>query len=296
VGDIRFSVATPTLNALSKLKRCVGSLRGQEGASYEHLIQDALSTDGTPEWLAGEGDLLVRCERDQGMYDGINRAWARSRGEFLSWLNADEQYLPGTLQKVARFFDRHPSVDVVFGDYIVTDPAGWPVAQRREIPFRRLYVANGFLNAQSCTLFFRRRLYEEGLLFLDARYRYAADKALLLSLSRLGIVIARLREYLALFGIDGTNMSTHAAAESEAEAIRLANGAFRLRILRKCALGARRVERLLSGGYRRCRVRYSYALDAVPSYADFEVEGLGGRYTLSDTCGRLDARRTERRR
>jgi glycosyltransferase involved in cell wall biosynthesis len=291
-GGARFSIATPTRNALDKLRRCVGSVRGQREVPLEHLVQDAESVDGTPAWLAAQSDLAAVSEADAGMYDAINRAWARSGGEYLSWLNSDEQYLPGALAKVQRFFEANPEVDVVFGDYIVVDAYGRPVALRREIPFRKIYVVNGYLNTQSCTIFFRRRLLERGLLQFESGFRYAADKDLMLSLASAGAVIRRMPEYLAVFGIDGTNLSTHPRAELESESIRRANGAFRSRPLRQVALLGRRVEKLVSGSYRTEAVRYRYAIDEVPNYVEFQAAGLKGRYRLSDVEGRAVSART----
>jgi glycosyltransferase involved in cell wall biosynthesis len=287
----RFSIATPTRNSLDKLRRCVGSVRGQHEVSVEHLVQDAQSTDGAPEWLATQAGLPYVSEADAGMYDAINRAWARSKGEFLAWLNSDEQYLPGTLAKVAAYFDAHPEVDMVFGNYIVADIQGRPVALRREIPFRRAYVVNSFLYAQSCTLFFRRRLYEQGKLKLDSRFRYAADKELMLSLVAGGAVIHHIPEYLAVFGIDGSNLSTHPRAREESEEIRLAHGAFKSKALRKLVLVGRRIERLFAGGYRGHDIHYLYATDELPHYTEFKSARLGGRYSLADIEGRADTAR-----
>jgi hypothetical protein len=287
--NIRFSIATPTRNSLAKLKRCVGSVRGQRGVTLEHLVQDAQSSDGTPAWLSEQSGLQDVSEQDAGMYDAINRAWARSSGEFLSWLNSDEQYLPGTLAKVQAFFDEHPEVDVVFGDYIVADLQGRPVALRREIPFRRAYAANSFINTASCTLFFRRRLLDQGFLGLDSKYHYCADKDLILRLAAAGKVLKHIPDYLAIFGIDGTNLSTHPQMEAEAEAIRLANGAFRMGALRQFVLVGRRVERLLRGGYRTESIRYCYAVDETPRYVEYEAADLGGRYSLADIEGRADS-------
>jgi glycosyltransferase involved in cell wall biosynthesis len=284
----RFSIVTPTRNSLEKLKRCVGSVRGQTGARLEHLIQDANSTDGTREWLQCQPDLFAVIEPDGGMYDAINRAWSRSSGELLSWLNADEQYLPGTLAAVHEYFDAHADVDVVFGDYIVTDARGRAVALRREIPFRRIYVVNSFLNLASCTMFFRRRLLDHGLLRLDGGYRYAADMDLVLRLSAAGAVIRRMPQYLALFGIDGTNLSSHLPMAKESEKIRLAHGAFRMQAPRHLVLIGRRVERLLSGGYRKESVAYRYAINEEPSYVEYRASKIGGRYSLSDIEGRAD--------
>ena len=290
MSDLQFSIATPTRNALAKLRRCVGSVRGQAGVSLEHLVQDACSDDGSAAWLRAQAALDPRLQpvsaADAGMYDAINRAWARSSGNVLSWLNADEQYLPGTLQRVQAYLYEHPHVDVLFADYLVADVAGRAVALRREIPLRRFNVVNSFLNTQSCTMFFRRALLDRGALKLDSAYRYAADKELVLRLLDGGARFAHLPEVLAVFGVDGNNLSTHARMEQEAEVIRLAYGAFRWRPLRTLALGARRIERAWRGGYGRTDFRYQYALDEVPHYADYQARAVGGRYTLADTEGR----------
>jgi hypothetical protein len=223
------------------------------------------------------------------MYDAINRAWSRSSGHFLAWLNSDEQYLPGTLAAVQEYFETNPEVDVVFGDYIVTDAQGRAVACRREIPFRRIYVINSFLNLASCTMFFRRRLLDQGLLSFDTRYQYAADKDLVLRLSAAGATIRRMPRYLSLFGIDGANLSARPQMAEESELVRMAHGAYQARAFRKLVLIGRRVERLLHGGYRKCSVVYLYAVDEIPSYVRYRATNVGGRYSLADVEGCAEA-------
>jgi glycosyltransferase involved in cell wall biosynthesis len=277
-----FSIATPTRNSLAQLRRCVGSVRGQSPASYEHLIHDACSSDGTPEWLAQQRHVRAVSEPDGGMYDAINRAWSRAQGDYLSWLNSDEQYLPGTLSWVESYFEAHPEVDALFGDYVVAGDDGRPIALRREIPFRAVYVRNTFLNVHSCTTFFRRRLFDRGQLRLDARYRYAADQDLILRLASQRAVIRHVPRYLAIFGIDGNNLSTHERMEVESEAIGRAHGALRHRPLRQVFMAARRVERLFKGAYRPVPIRYRFATNEVPDYVEFEARQRRGRYHLSD--------------
>ena len=88
MSELQFSIATPTRNALDKLRRCVGSVRGQAGVTLEHLVQDARSDDGSPAWLQLQAQQDPRLQpisaADAGMYDAINRAWARSNGRVLS--------------------------------------------------------------------------------------------------------------------------------------------------------------------------------------------------------------------
>lgn len=291
-GAPAFSVATPTRNALGQLRRCIGSVRGQAGVTREHLVQDARSGDGTAAWLTDQAarhdDLHPVSEADGGMYDAINRCWARSRGRYLSWLNADEQYLPGTLALVQAHFEAHPDTDALFADYLVADAQGRAVALRREIPLRRFYVVNTFLNTQSCTMFFRRELWDRGLLKFDSRFRYAADKDMVLRLLAAGVRILHLPQVLSVFGVDGSNLSTHAGMQREAEAIRLAHGGSRSWPVRALAYGARRAERLWRGGYRTVNFEYRFAMDEVPKLVNYKASKLGGRYSLADTVGRAE--------
>jgi len=280
-----FSVATPAFQALATLRRCVGSVRGQRDVALEHIVQDAASSDGTSAWLQAQPDLSWRSESDRGMYDAIERAWDRSSGQVLSWLNADEQYLPGTLRTIERMFDERPEVDVLFGDYIVVDKDGLPIAQRREIPFRKAYVVNGFLNTASCTLFFRRRLYERGLLKFDTSLRYAADADLMIRLHDRGVRACHVPKYLSLFGIDGSNLSTHPARLLEADTLRRTHGALPHPMLRSALMIGRSLERAAMGAYRPRVVEYCYATDATPTYLKVTSGRLGSRYTLSQTRG-----------
>jgi glycosyltransferase involved in cell wall biosynthesis len=282
----QFSIATPTRNALHLLQRCVGSVRGQKGIAYEHLIQDAVSTDGTREWLREQTDVESVSERDDGMYDAINRAWARSRGSILSWLNSDEQYLPGTLDYVARAFKDHPAADVIWGDVIIVDAHGKPIALRREIPFRSVYVRNNFLYVLSCAVFFRRSLFDQGLLRFDAQYRFSGDMDLTLRLARSGTVMRHVPKYLSLFGNDGGNLSNDSAGvHKELELVRNAHGALKNHKLRSLILLGRRLERLAIGAYRKESITYLYATDASPRYVEVTAADVGGRYTINDIQG-----------
>lgn len=275
---MKFSVITPTRNSLDKLKRCVGSVRGQAGVEIEHIVQDACSTDGTPGWLDVQSDLLARSEADGGMYDAINRGWGRSTGGILSWLNSDEQYLPGTLEKVAHVFERNPDVDVLYGDALVVGATGNLLAARREIRLSSTYITNSFLNAFSCTTFFRRRLFDEGVLPLDIRYRYAADMDLMLRLLKSGTRHHKLDTYLSVFTVDGTNLSCHPGMLDETNAIQQRYGAFRSPFLRRLITTGRYIERLFAGSYRKVDVSYAFAQDERPTYRTVVGSRVPGSY------------------
>ena len=137
---MKFSIITPSFRNSPWLKLCVASVADQQGVDAEHIVQDAGSDDGTLDWLTHDPRVQAYVEKDNGMYDAINRGLRRARGELLAYLNCDEQYLPGALKTVSDFFDRHPGVDVVFGDCVVVDAAGRYVCERQTLKPQRLHT------------------------------------------------------------------------------------------------------------------------------------------------------------
>lgn len=274
-----FSIVTPSLNSNQHIRACVGSLRTQIDVTLQHLIQDGLSDDGTAEWLKAQPDLDVRIEADQGMYDAIARGWARSRGQVIAWLNADEQYLPGTLLAVKELFESSPDVDVVYGDVIVINETGEPIAARRLTGLLSAKeIANSYLNVFSCTMFFRRRLLEAGALIFEQKYRYAADMDLVLRLLMSGVKFCHLPKYLALFKITGGNLSSHRRMREETGAIRRQFGGSNNPIGRRISLLPFYLRRFLNGAYRTESIDYLLATDDRPRHRQIHHTTVGWRY------------------
>ncbi len=88
----QISIITATRNAGRYLARCRDSILSQTYANWEWLVQDALSTDATLEILKSVRDprLSVVSEPDSGVYDAWNKALARSSGDWLIFLGADD--------------------------------------------------------------------------------------------------------------------------------------------------------------------------------------------------------------
>ncbi len=200
------SVVTPSLNMLGYLKRCVSSVRDQNYPRCEHIIMDGGSTDGTAEWLAQQPSLVSAVGPDNGMYDAVNLGFRRARGRIIAHLNCDEQYLPGTLDFVTRYFDAHPNVDLLFGDTLTVRPDGSLIAFRKTIRPLPPVLSLPPLYVPTAAMFFRRRIIDEAH-FYDASYTQVADLAWVQDLVRHGYRLRHVRRYCAAFTITGTNMS-----------------------------------------------------------------------------------------
>ena len=281
---------------MPRIKQCIGSIQGQIGAhsggliSFNHIIQDGQSKDGFDVWMNqflksqksnGIGTIQIFSEHDRGMYDAINRGWEKSDGDILSWLNHDEQYLPGTLNRVNEYFKSNPHIDFVFGNMIIIDPDGNPIAARREIPLREFYIKRDFLYAISCTIFFRRSLYDEKLLSLDPKYQVAGDLDLILKLLQNGKHVGHINEYLSLFCVDGKNLSVTSKDQMKHEVseIRAAYGGSNARWSTLIVKGLRSMERFLYGCYKKEDLEYLYCLNENSEYQTIKRKNVGYRFS-----------------
>ena len=182
----------------------------------EHIVQDSCSDDGTQDWLLKDGRVKAFIEKDSGMYDAVNRGLRRSKGEILSYLNCDEQYLPGALKAVDKFFREHPEVDVVFGDFVVVDGEGDYLFHRKvQTPLlHHTWVSH--LQTFTCATFFRRSVIDEHKIFFDPTLRDVGDGDWMLRLLQRKTPMAVMRQFTSSFTMTGENMSTKPNARKEA--------------------------------------------------------------------------------
>jgi glycosyltransferase involved in cell wall biosynthesis len=203
---MQLSIITPSFRSSQWLRLCIASVADQEGTKVEHIVQDSCSDDGTQEWLPTEARVKAFIEKDQGMYDAVNRGFRRSTGQVLAYLNCDEQYLPGALLAVHDFFITHPAVDAVVSDTIVTDRAGAYICHRYSlIPGKNgLWVR---LPVLTCALFVRRRVVEAMGLYLDTQWRDVGDCFWVTEMVRRGVRFAVLPCFTSVFTDTGENMN-----------------------------------------------------------------------------------------
>jgi glycosyltransferase involved in cell wall biosynthesis len=205
-ASIRISVVTPSYKQIDFLKCCAASVADQAGDfEVEHLIHDGGSGREFEQWAAEQQGAVCVPEKDDGMYDAINRGFRKANGEIIAWLNCDEQYLPGALDKVSRFFDSHPDIDIVFGDVVLVDELMTPLAYRRAIKPSIAHIRYSHLSTFSAATFIRRRALDEGH-FLQTRWKTIADAVWIEEMLSAGYRSATIREPLAVFCMVGSNL------------------------------------------------------------------------------------------
>lgn len=252
---MRLTIVTPSFRPGPWLRLCVASVADQQGVEVEHIVQDACSDDGTPKWLATDPRVQAFIEKDDGMYDAINRGLRRATGDVLAYLNCDEQYLPGTLARVAQFFEEHPEVDVLFGDALLVDEDGEALSYRRIVSPNLSHTRLDHLGTLSCAMFFRRKLVDEGF-FFSPRYRVIGDAVFVSSLLKAGKRMTALGELLSVFTFTGTNLGQSASAEDEENRWRAQAGILG-KLVRPLIVVQHRARKWLAGAYCQRELRYA---------------------------------------
>ncbi|USN47568.1 MAG: glycosyltransferase family 2 protein [Pseudobdellovibrionaceae bacterium] len=97
----KISVIIPTYNRRHTLERALASVWNQSYSPYEVIVVDDGSTDDTDLWLSQWDPEKVLSFRtpNQGVSAARNRAIRASKGEWLAFLDSDDEWHPEKLEK-----------------------------------------------------------------------------------------------------------------------------------------------------------------------------------------------------
>jgi len=162
----RITVITPSFNQGEYIEDTLKSVLSQNYSNLEFLVFDGGSTDNTVEILK-EYDKEITfwtSEKDKGQSDAINKGLRRATGEIITWLNSDDQLLPGSLETVAKAFQEDKDLFLLFGGTILFGP-NFPEKEQypSEENIRRRGCA-GLPFAQPSSFFSRKLIEKYGIL------------------------------------------------------------------------------------------------------------------------------------
>lgn len=199
------SIATPSYNQGQYIEHTIHSVLSQEYPKLEYVVQDGGSTDSTLEVLERHRSKLFRCEsrKDNGQSHAINLGLAGTTGEIMAYLNSDDLLLPGALHAVAKYFEDHPDVDVVYSHRVLINGPGYEV-DRWVLPPHDGEMLKWADYIPQETMFWRRRLWDK-VGGIDESFRFAMDWDLLLRFQAAGAKFYRLPRFLGAFRIHDTS-------------------------------------------------------------------------------------------
>lgn len=181
------SIITATFNSAKTLKDTIQSVLRQTNKDFEYLIIDGGSTDETIDIVKSyesefSGRLKWVSEKDQGIYDAMNKGIKMASGDVVGILNSDDYFTSDDiLQTVDNAFKSH-EIDAIYGDirFIRVGNPQKCVRYYSSRMFRPFWLRFGFMPAHP-SFYCKREIFDKaGLYSLD--YKIGADYEMMVRL------------------------------------------------------------------------------------------------------------------
>ncbi len=170
------SVITVCYNSAETIEQTIKSVLGQTYTNFEYWIIDGCSQDDTLKIVksyedAFQGKLHIVSEKDNGIYDAMNKGIRLSQGILIGILNSDDYYSNNTLELVAERYEKenYPLI-VINGDMIRVDQNGNEIFRYR---FNQSNIDNKEYFGHP-SMFAAKAVYDRVGLY-DESYKLAAD-------------------------------------------------------------------------------------------------------------------------
>jgi glycosyltransferase involved in cell wall biosynthesis len=169
IMDKLVSIIIPAYNRASMIERALRSVTCQDHANLEIIVVDDASGDNTEEVVRAIRDsriIYVRRPQNGGAASARNTGIRQAKGEYVAFLDSDDEFAPGKIRKQVRLFEKlSPPPGLIFTNY-------WEEGRRRKINIARdvpsgyvdtskTFPASVFCNPPSCWMLRRICLEEE---------------------------------------------------------------------------------------------------------------------------------------
>jgi glycosyltransferase involved in cell wall biosynthesis len=174
----KFSIVTVCRNAAVTIEKTIQSVISQTYKNIEYIVVDGLSADGTLSVVQAYRqhiDVLMS-EKDQGIYDAMNKGIRAATGDIISFLNADDRlFSERSIESVAAFISRHEpgSIDVYHGSVVFFN-----YQKGNGFVWKSGPISNLFIHREAqphAATFYTRAAFEKNGLF-DTSYRISGDR------------------------------------------------------------------------------------------------------------------------
>lgn len=208
----KISIITITYNSSKTIEQTIKSVLNQSYTNIEYIIVDGQSTDNTLEIVNKYKDQISKIvsEKDNGIYDALNKAIKLATGEIIGILHSDDFYINASvIEKIAYTFDKEKSDGVYANLYYVNKDNTDKIIRKWN---SGKYTSNSFINGwmpPHPTFFVKKECYNTfGSFNLD--FKTSADYELMLRfIQKHKIKLAYLPEYIIKMRLGGqSNITT----------------------------------------------------------------------------------------
>src|SRR5208337_4485988 len=124
----KVSVVIPVYNGARTVPLALASVFAQSFTDYEVVVVNDGSTDDTTSVLAGYGDRIhVVTQSNRGLPAARNAAIRASSGEYVAFLDDDDEWMPEMLARCAAVLDQDLNCVLAYAGALKVDLAGRPM-------------------------------------------------------------------------------------------------------------------------------------------------------------------------
>lgn len=209
---MKLSIVTPTFNSQSTIARTIQSILMQDYKNYECIFIDGKSTDKTldiiqsfvPKFQKKRISVRIVAEKDQGIYDAMNKGIALADGDALGFLNSDDYFAtPYTLSIIANALCSSQS-DCIFGDILFINQNEKIIRDGKGSPYTPKSFKYGW-HPMHPTFYAKKDIYKKYGGF-NLKYKIAADYEIMLRfLEKHKITSTYIPEILVKMQVGGTS-------------------------------------------------------------------------------------------
>ena len=196
------TIITVVFNGERFIEETILSVLNQTYPNIEYIIIDGGSTDGTVKIIQKYADQIDYwiSEKDNGIYDAMNKGVSLGNGEILGLINADDYYFENCVELVVNAFNENKA-DLIFGNKFLYDQK---LNLRKKISVDIPKKAEN-LNIHSVhpTVFVHRTVYET--IKFNSTYKISADYDFLLNAYDNGYKYEKIDENLAVMRTGGAS-------------------------------------------------------------------------------------------
>jgi glycosyltransferase involved in cell wall biosynthesis len=161
---LKVSVITVVFNREKTIERAIQSVLSQTYPHIEYIIIDGASKDSTMQVVNSykSNIAVIVSEKDNGMYDALNKGIQLATGDVVGILHADDQFAKNTIiEEVAAYLQAHTGIDAVYGDvgFVKEETPGKIIRYYSSAIFNTNLFKWGFMPAHP-TFFCYRKFFE----------------------------------------------------------------------------------------------------------------------------------------
>jgi glycosyltransferase involved in cell wall biosynthesis len=203
---LKISIITVTYNSQDTLEETILSVLNQDYPEIEYIIVDGMSTDGTADIIRKYRERIGKfvSEKDNGLYDAMNKGINMATGEVIGFLHSDDFYANHqVISRYAQLFDRE-KCDAVYSDlyYVSRNDTSKVIRKWKSGTFTPGAFLNGWMPPHP-TFFARKKIFDLYGGF-DPALKSAADYELMLRfIEKNGIRISYLPEFTVKMRVGG---------------------------------------------------------------------------------------------